>query len=160
MLERGCSETRNNLIQYIITILICCSYFYDPNYGDQISFTTFSGVTFLSKSHLFESQLNFSLANQLLSDRTYLLLAIGLSISAYILFYILWFLVYRVSGMRVVIQSMIHYFGFKSKIFKLSFENNPKYFDSLPLSLLEWRIQSKIMTGVSIIALFRKIMFF
>lgn len=123
------------------------SYFYDPNYGDQISFTTFSSVTFLSKTHLFESQLNFSLANRLLSERTYLLLAIGLSIATYILFYILWYFVYRVSGMRVVIQSIIHYFGFKSKIFNLSFENNPKYFDSLPLSLLEWRIQSNIMTG-------------
>ena len=146
-------EHVNDQISSVYFIIIF-SYFFNPDYGDQISFTTMvnalsPSITFVSKTHEFESQLNFSLADRLLSDRTYLLLAIGLGIAAYILVYILWYLVYRISGMRVAIQSIIHYLGFKSKIFNLSFENNPKYFDSLPLSLLEWRIQSKIMTGTS-----------
>ena len=148
-------DVRQYVSRYLFRISVLLSfhsYFFDPNYDDQISFTTVntqsSSITFLSKSHKFESQLNFSLATRLLSDRTYLLLAIGVSIAAYILVNILWYVMYRFSGMRVVIQSMFHYFGFKTKIFDLTFENNPGYFDSLPLSLLEWRIQSQIMTGM------------
>ena len=46
-----------------------------------------------------------------------------------------------------MVHSVLHYFDFKATLFELVPDNNPNYFDSLPQTLLQWRVDSNIMSG-------------
>jgi hypothetical protein len=130
-------------------------YFYNPDFKETFKTTRLqtlfqnqnTTVAYGTKTHKFLNQLDISWFDRSLNDKTVLLLGIAAVIFLFLFLTTLWILVYHVSGMRVLVNSLMHRLGLPASMFELDIQNNPKYFDSLPLSLLEWRIESNIISG-------------
>jgi hypothetical protein len=115
------------------------------NFADATEYSTIAGITFVIKSHAWDLLVDWK--DRAFEKRSILLFALAVAVASYLILCCLWYFVYHVSGFRIAIHSMLHSIGYESGLFDLSPENNPNYFDSLPVSLLQWRIESNIIHG-------------
>lgn len=121
------------------------SNFYAPDFQDRVNTFFLNGVAFMTKTHSWDEPIIWF--SRSFGEKSILLFAVGALIAAYLFLNGFWYMLYNVSGIRVAVQTLLHHCGFQTELFNLVPEGNPTYFDSLPEELLQWRIDSQIITG-------------
>jgi hypothetical protein len=111
---------------------------------DTVTGVNGGSLSVISKTHAWDQPIVW--IERAFGETSILLVVLAMLTVVYLVLIILYDTLF-LSGFKVVAQIIMHYLGFASHVFDFTLDGNPSYFDALPLNILQWRIDSKIISG-------------